>query len=345
MIVSKQKANPNKDIARLAAEIVSKWRKIVAAEQAQSKKKMPPGSSPPKNSATSSPAPTNEPKGFKGDKSKRRWDTEKVDIKRTGIPSRDNCIGLLYNGLAFMSEENSTNLIIKAMEVEQAAYDEFKGDNADYRAKLRSLFQNLKNVSNRELGPRVMSGEIPAKRFVVMTHDELKSAHRQLEDKKLEEENMKKAQVPMAEKSISDALRCGRCGQKKVSYSQAQTRSADEPMTTFCECTVCGNRWKVCPFIVLKHVYQLMILVLLSFVPGAIQQNFTSHVFLWMDFGVGVKVNMQYGLYFDDATVQRAISEGFALHLLSATYGWRWRLVQSIRGAVCSFMTDVQCPS
>jgi transcription elongation factor S-II len=39
-------------------------------------------------------------------------------------------------------------------------------------------------------------------------------------------------------------LTCGKCGQKKVSYSQAQTRSADEPMTTFCECTVCGNRWK-----------------------------------------------------------------------------------------------------
>jgi len=55
---------------------------------------------------------------------------------------------------------------------------------------------------------------------------------------------MKKAQVPMAEKSISDALKCGKCGQKKVSYSQAQTRSADEPMTTFCECMVCGNRWK-----------------------------------------------------------------------------------------------------
>src|SRR5262249_37186661 len=65
-------------------------------------------------------------------------------------------------------------------------------------------------------------------------------------DEELEKENMKKAQVPMAEKSISDALKCGKCGQKKVSYSQAQTRSADEPMTTFCECTVCGNRWKVC---------------------------------------------------------------------------------------------------
>ena len=56
---------------------------------------------------------------------------------------------------------------------------------------------------------------------------------------------MNKAQVAQPERSISDALTCGKCGQKNVSYSQAQTRSADEPMTTFCVCMVCGNRWKV----------------------------------------------------------------------------------------------------
>ncbi len=246
MIISKQKNNPNKEIGRLALEIIQKWKKIVESERIHSKKhqsKM--ASSPPKHSHTDSPAATNGDTGFKGDKSKRRWDAEKVDIKRTGYPTRDNCVGLLYNGLAFMSEESATRLIIKAVEIEQAAFDEYKGDNAEYRSKLRSLFQNLKNRSNRELGPRVVSGEISASKFVTMSADELKSAERKKEDEKIKAENMKKAQVPMAQKSISDALRCGRCGQKKVSYSQAQTRSADEPMTTFCECTVCGNRWKV----------------------------------------------------------------------------------------------------
>jgi transcription elongation factor S-II len=229
---------------------VAKWKKIVSAEQAQSKKAKMSGSSPPKS--TASPAPHNEVQGFTGDVAKRRWEHEKVDVKRTGIPSRDACIGLLYNGLAFMSTEASVHVVIKAMEVEGAAWAEFNGDTPEYRAKLRSLFQNLKNLSNRELGPRVMSGEITAAQFVVMSHEELKSAERRKEDEKLHAENMKKAQVPMAEKSISDALRCGRCGQRKVSYSQAQTRSADEPMTTFCECTVCGNRWKVgsTPFLV-----------------------------------------------------------------------------------------------
>jgi transcription elongation factor S-II len=90
----------------------------------------------------------------------------------------------------------------------------------------------------------VLSGHIPADKFVTLSLDELKSAEKKAEEEKLAKDNMDKAMVPQEIKSISDALRCGKCGQKKVSYTQAQTRSADEPMTTFCECQNCGNRWK-----------------------------------------------------------------------------------------------------
>lgn len=36
---------------------------------------------------------------------------------------------------------------------------------------------------------------------------------------------------------------CGKCKTYKTSYYQLQTRSADEPMTTFVQCA-CGNRWR-----------------------------------------------------------------------------------------------------
>ena len=39
---------------------------------------------------------------------------------------------------------------------------------------------------------------------------------------------------------------CGKCKSKKTTYYQMQTRSADEPMTTFVTCQNCKNRWKFC---------------------------------------------------------------------------------------------------
>jgi len=42
----------------------------------------------------------------------------------------------------------------------------------------------------------------------------------------------------------TDNFTCRKCKSKKCSYYQLQTRSADEPMTTFVTCISCGNRWK-----------------------------------------------------------------------------------------------------
>ena len=39
-------------------------------------------------------------------------------------------------------------------------------------------------------------------------------------------------------------FKCGKCKGVKTTYYQMQTRSADEPMTTFVTCTTCNNRWK-----------------------------------------------------------------------------------------------------
>jgi transcription elongation factor S-II len=122
-----------------------------------------------------------------------------------------------------------------AKQVEAAAFSNAGSVNDPYKQKIRSLFQNLKDV---------LSGKIAPKKFVVMSHDEMKSDIRRAEDEKLEKENMNQAMVAQVEKSISREFQCGKCKKKMVSYSQAQTRSADEPMTTFCECMNCGNRWK-----------------------------------------------------------------------------------------------------
>ncbi|PHH85594.1 hypothetical protein CDD83_196 [Cordyceps sp. RAO-2017] len=244
VFVGKLRSNPNKEIARAASELVIKWKKLVEQEKNSKLQKAKMGSPAPAAAALPPAPAAGSKRAFTGDPEKRKFDSDGVDIKRTDSNVRNQCIGLIYNGLAFRSTDPPTDVIAKAVAVEQAVLDVFKGENAEYKKKIRSLFANLKNKSNKELGRRVMTGEIPADRFAVMTDEDLKSDDQRKKDLELEKENMKKAQVPMAEKSISDSLECSRCKKKKVSYTQAQTRSADEPMTTFCECMNCGHRWK-----------------------------------------------------------------------------------------------------
>ncbi|KAI1496103.1 transcription factor S-II, central domain-containing protein [Biscogniauxia marginata] len=250
IVVGKLRSNVNRDVARVAGEVVAKWKRGVEAEKKakglQSGAVKPHGSASP---AGKSSSPVPKPlvvgkKAYEGNPETRKYTTDKVDINRTGSQTRNNCIGLIYNGLAYRSTEPIAHVLQRAQEVENAAFKAYNGESKEYKDKIRSLFQNLKVKTNAELGRNVMAGSITAERFVVMTSKELMSAEQRKTDAELEMENMKKAQVPMAEKSISDSLECSNCKKKMVSYSQAQTRSADEPMTTFCECMNCGKRWK-----------------------------------------------------------------------------------------------------
>ncbi|KAF2196839.1 transcription elongation factor [Delitschia confertaspora ATCC 74209] len=253
--VNRLRTHKDPQVAKLATELVTKWKNEVQG----AKRKVGGGNTPVAAAAkavsnnTASPAPaTQSPapppaqvKKHNVAPDKRTNKTDKVDINVTKDPVRNRCVGLMYDGLAHMTDELPDLILNVAREVEEAVYNNANNStNEAYKAKLRSLYQNLKNKSNPGLRKRVLSGEITPKRFVVMTHDELKSEERRAEDERLEKENMNQAMVAQVEKSISASLTCGKCKQKKVSYSQAQTRSADEPMTTFCECMNCGHRWK-----------------------------------------------------------------------------------------------------
>jgi DNA-directed RNA polymerase subunit M/transcription elongation factor TFIIS len=51
--------------------------------------------------------------------------------------------------------------------------------------------------------------------------------------------------ITIKEEEISDGMiKCNKCKSKKTVYYQMQTRSADEPMTTFVTCTSCNFKWK-----------------------------------------------------------------------------------------------------
>jgi len=108
-----------------------------------------------------------------------------------------------------------------------------------YLDKLRSVFCNLKRT---EIVEKLMNKTIKPHELTFMTHQELmpEKWERLIKDKKIREENI---YAPKLEAS-TDGFTCRKCKSKECSYYQLQTRSADEPMTTFVTCITCGNRWK-----------------------------------------------------------------------------------------------------
>jgi transcription elongation factor S-II len=60
--------------------------------------------------------------------------------------------------------------------------------------------------------------------------------------------NSKKLQALSKDRNIqgTSMFKCGKCKLNNCTYFQMQTRSADEPMTTFVTCLNCNNRWKFC---------------------------------------------------------------------------------------------------
>ena len=108
-----------------------------------------------------------------------------------------------------------------------------------YIQKLRTLMINLKN---KELLERLLSKSLKAHEFVFMNHQELRPDlwESLIEEKRIKDENK---YAPKIEASTDD-FTCGKCKSKKCTYYQLQTRSADEPMTTFVTCLDCGNRFK-----------------------------------------------------------------------------------------------------
>jgi len=133
----------------------------------------------------------------------------------------------------------------KAQSVEQSVYKTHGLADA-YREKIRSLFLNLRDASNPSLRLRVLTGSLEVDRFCVMSPHEMKSKERLEEEERIRAENLFKARGAAPQEAETDQFKCGKCKQRKVRYYQMQTRSADEPMTTFCTCVNCGNKWKFC---------------------------------------------------------------------------------------------------
>eukprot|EP01128_Nolandella_sp_AFSM9_P009320 TRINITY_DN5924_c0_g1_i1.p1 TRINITY_DN5924_c0_g1~~TRINITY_DN5924_c0_g1_i1.p1 ORF type:complete len:317 (+),score=67.42 TRINITY_DN5924_c0_g1_i1:42-953(+) len=238
------------DLAVVAKEIMKQWRTEVAKEKSGKRKResLTPSTEPP--SKIRKLEVGGEVKGEEvAEESTEKRETVYVALKpfkpNTGTTMRDTIQSRFQSIFTdcdqSISDAKSPEEL--AVSIEEALNAKF--ESKAYQAKFRTLYLNLKDPLNRGLRNALYSGQLPVERLVQMDHTELANPQVQSSRKKTETfMNESRMEDAKRKSGASNLFTCNKCGKNKTSYFQMQTRSADEPITTFVTCLNCGKSWR-----------------------------------------------------------------------------------------------------
>lgn len=124
-----------------------------------------------------------------------------------------------------------------------AAWDNHKFTNI-YKHKF--LFLKNALISNGCLLEKVKTREISVVEVVAMRPEQLQpeGVYAKSVEDAVHKEMQKEYLIRKAKEDLVGFFTCQKCKSKKTTYYQLQTRSADEPMTTYVSCLNCSKRWK-----------------------------------------------------------------------------------------------------
>lgn len=176
-------------------------------------------------------------------------------IPKAGDSTRDRFRELLVEALAKVGGEcneedlqkaEKADIVKAAVAVESALFAKLGLTKGKEKAKYRSIIFNIKDEKNPDFRRRVLFGEIKPEAILTMTSDDMASDQRKKENEDIKSKALFECERGLKDAASTDQFKCGKCGQRKTTYFQMQTRSADEPMTTFVTCVNCNAHWKFC---------------------------------------------------------------------------------------------------
>ncbi|KAM8715569.1 hypothetical protein ACLKA7_002594 [Drosophila subpalustris] len=257
-----RKSSKDDEVIALAKTLIKNWKRFLASPAPGTPKESTTagkdsssnsnsGSATKSSSAPKSNSSSSKDKSSSGSSSTK----EKKSSSQTSFPSsggmtdavRLKCREMLTNALKIGEvPEGCAEPEEMAAELEDAIYMEFKNTDMKYKNRIRSRVANLKDLKNPGLRGNFMCGAVSAKQLAKMTPEEMASDEMKKLREKFVKEAINDAQLATVQGTKTDLLKCGKCKKRNCTYNQLQTRSADEPMTTFVMCNECGNRWKFC---------------------------------------------------------------------------------------------------
>jgi len=243
-----RKSSSDDEVIAMAKSLIKTWKKFVpeSAEKKEKKKEEKEKSKEDKNGAEDDQSAAGLSSGADGDKGNASFPPRP---QHTSDQMRLKCREMLTNALR--GEREMPEGVFKPVEeigelVEDAIFNKCGNTGMKYKNQLRSRVFNLKDKKNPELRDNVLCGVILPEKFASMTTQEMASDDVKSQRQAFIKSGIDSAQLAHVEGTKTDLLTCGKCKKKNCTYNQLQTRSADEPMTTFVVCNECGNRWKFC---------------------------------------------------------------------------------------------------
>jgi DNA-directed RNA polymerase subunit M/transcription elongation factor TFIIS len=173
-----------------------------------------------------------------------------ADIKESYIQYAEKVLERAKNQLAInkIIENIDLSLEIELSVLEYSliyclnnTYD-FKFLKPIYDDKIYNILANLDPnniIQNKTLKKNLLNGKINSSNIAFMAPAQLHPEKWQHLVKKREYKEWRANSI-----AYSTAYKCFKCGESKCKVTQAQTRSADEAITTFVSCMTCHNTFK-----------------------------------------------------------------------------------------------------